>query len=182
MLAVGMVALAAAAVYAAVTLCVVCSPGPDRKHVLESFETPTAPKIRVLVHPQRAFLGGGPYFRFESQPPSSADWREVATFVHDSVPGPIPQQQIRRVTDEIAFFFIGWLCAVTADGGHSWAVWRADRDLPNWQCCNYGLIQDIIIREDGSGTMICAPLEGHAGEIPRLDTNDFGRTWHATKI
>ena len=161
-----------------------CSPGPDRSRTIETFESGTSPRVRVTVHPDRGFFGGGSYYRFEALPLRSGVWKEVATFVHDfaGVYGPIPRNQIRAVGDGTVYFFIGWLYAVTTDGGHSWSVWTAKENLPNWECCNYGLIRDVSLRDDGSGTMILNPIPGRSGEVPALYTKDFGRTWHSTKI
>jgi hypothetical protein len=153
-----------------------CTPAPNLNQVFETYVTDLPPRVRVTSHPDKSLYAAGTFYRFEVLPVGAEHWREVTTFLHDDAI-PIPREQMRRVTDQIAYFFIGWTCAVTADGGQTWAVWTAARDLPNWQCCNYRLIRDMTIREDGSGTMLCDTLEGHSGEVPRLETADFGHTW-----
>ena len=95
---------------------------------------------------------------------------------------PIPREQIRRATDRIGYFFIGWVYAVTTDGGETWHVWDARKDLPNWQCCNYRLIRDVTLQEDGSGIMLCSVIDSARAEVPVLETSDFGRTWRPKKI
>jgi len=73
---------------------------------------------------------------------------------------------------------MGWMFAVTTDGGATWSVWDAKKDLPNWQCCNYGLIKDVRLDSKGTGVMILNPIPQRRGEVPELHTNDFGRHWN----
>jgi hypothetical protein len=118
----------------------------------------------------------GAYYVFTAKPHDTSKWSEVMTFRHDD-PVPIPREQIRFVTDKIGFIFMGWMYAVTTDAGHDWSVWDARSDLANWQCCNYGLINDVNLQPDGTGKMILNPIEGRRGEVPKLCTRDFGRHW-----
>jgi hypothetical protein len=118
----------------------------------------------------------GAYYKFESSDAAKNQWREIATFRHDD-PVPIPREQVRRINHKVAYLFMGWMYAVTTDGGKSWTVWNAKRDLPGWQCCNYRLIGDVMLNADGTGTMMCNVIDTARGEVPRLLTRDFGRTW-----
>jgi len=181
-LALAMLSFLALTAYAVSALCLFCSAGPDRRHVFESFETPNEPKIRVLMHPERAFLGGGPYLRFESRPRGATEWKEIATFAQDSVPGPIPQDQVRQVTDQVAFFFIGCLYAVTTDGGATWSTFGASKEVHNWECRNFGVIEHVTIHENGMGIMRRTALRGEPEGVTELQTSDFGRTWHARDL
>jgi hypothetical protein len=98
------------------------------------------------------------------------------TFRHDD-PVPIPRDQVRFVSDQIGFVFMGWMYAVSTDGGKKWSVWNAEHDLPNWECCNYRLITDVTIAGNGSGVMRLSPIRDRRGEVPELHTSDYGRHW-----
>ena len=97
-------------------------------------------------------------------------------FRHDD-PVPIPRQQVRFANNDTAYVFMGWMYAVTTDSGKTWSLWNAEKDLQGWQCCNYGLIIDVVMLPDGSGTMSCNAIPKRAGEVAQLETHDFGRHW-----
>jgi hypothetical protein len=65
--------------------------------------------------------------------------------------------------------------AVTSNSGSSWSVWSADKDLPNWQCCNYSLAKDMRLEPDGTGVMIIDPIPQRRGEAPESRTKDYGQ-------
>jgi hypothetical protein len=150
---------------------------PRMGAVFETWETANQTfRIRVDAHTEEhAFLPGA-YYVFRSAPSGSNNWRNIMTFRHDD-PNLIPRDQIRFVNDRVAFAFIGWMYAVTADGGVTWSVWEAGRDLPDWLCCNYRLINDVQLNADGTGTMTLQPIQDRQGEVPQLRTKDFGRHW-----
>lgn len=147
--------------------------------VIESWET-TNKSFKVNVTAYAEENGGfvpGAYYVFRSATAGSDNWQEILTFRHDD-PVPIPHQQVRFVNDKVGYLYMGWMYAVTVDGGSSWSVWSAEKDLPGWQCCNYRLLQDVAIAPDGSGTMRLRPIPERAGEVPELVTKDYGRHWH----
>lgn len=132
-------------------------------------------KIRVSRYAERRFrLVGGAYYVFESADVNLDRWNEIMTFRHDD-PIDIPRDQARFVNDQVGYVFIGWMYAVTTDGGRSWTIWDATSDLPNWDCCRYKLIEDVRIMPDGTGKMIINPKR--RGEVPELHTKDYGRHW-----
>ena len=98
------------------------------------------------------------------------------TFRHDDSVS-IPREQVRFVDIQIGYVFMGWMYAVTTNGGDTWSVWNAEKDLPGWECCNYGLIQDVSINSQSMGNMILHPIPGRRGEVPLLKTWDYGRHW-----
>jgi hypothetical protein len=152
-------------------------PRPSAK-VNEFWETAKGPlKIRVTAYAEEngGFVGGA-YYVFQSAKVGSDDWSEIMTFRHDD-PVPIPRDQVRFSNDQIAYLFMGWMFAVTIDGGQSWTVWNATKDLPHWQCCNYRLIQDVTIAVDGTGLMKLNPIPDRRGEVAELHTTDYGHTW-----
>lgn len=133
--------------------------------------------IRVTAYGEdNAGLDAGAYYVFESKRVRSNDWHQITTFRHDD-PVPIPREQVRFVNDRIAYIYMGWMYAVTRDGGLTWSVWTADKDLPNWECCNYRLIRNVIMTKDGTGVMQLKPIQDRRGEVPELHTSDYGRHW-----
>jgi hypothetical protein len=148
-----------------------------RGAVLEEWQTKNeAFKIRVTSYAEVGANVNGAYYRFETAPLSSNDWREIMTFRHDDRPA-IPKEQIRFLNDRTAHVFMGWMYAVTTDGGVSWSVWDATKDLPNWQCCNYRLIREVQLVADGTGKMPLNPIPQRMGEVSELYTQDYGRHW-----
>jgi photosystem II stability/assembly factor-like uncharacterized protein len=146
--------------------------------VNETWETANSTfKIRVTAYAEEngGFVGGA-YYLFQATPSDSDAWRDIFTFRHDD-PVAIPRDQVRFVNDKTAFVFMGWMYAVTSDGGTTWSVWNAQTNLPNWSCCNYRLVKDVRIMSDGTGTMTIDPIPGRQGEVPELHTTDYGQHW-----
>jgi hypothetical protein len=154
-------------------------PTSRRGKVIESWRTGNdAFTIRVTAYSERLSLPGlgGAYYVFDSAQVGSDRWREVLTFIHDD-PVTIPRDQIRLVNAQVGYVFMGWMYAVTTDGGTTWSVWNAEKDLPDWQCCNYNLIKDVRVAADGTGRMTLNPISERRGEVPELHTRDYGRHW-----
>jgi len=156
-------------------LCCGCS---SKGKVIEIWQVGNeAFDVRVDAHSEKGVgLVLGAYYVFTAKPHGTGVWHEVMTFRHDD-PVPIPREQIRFLTDKIAFIFMGWMYAVTSDRGQNWSVWNARSDLPNWQCCNYRLIKEVSLEPNGTGKMILNPIKGRRGEVPELCTTDLGRHW-----
>lgn len=153
--------------------------GPYMGPVTESWQTSGQTfQLRVDVHSEQNTFVPGAYYVFRSAPKGSDTWRDVMTFRHDD-PVPIPRDNVGFVDDRTAFVFMGWMYAVTTDGGATWSVWDAGHDLPNWQCCNYQLITEVRLDANGIGTMTLNPIRDRRGEVPQLRTKDFGRHWAA---
>ncbi|HXM51493.1 MAG TPA: hypothetical protein VN956_26865 [Pyrinomonadaceae bacterium] len=150
-----------------------------RGAVLEKWQTENKTfQVRVTSYEEKDANVNGAAYRFESSLSGSNDWHEIVTFRHDDQPK-IPTDQVRFVNDQIGYLFMGWIYAVTIDGGASWSVWDANHDLPNWRCCNYKLIADVTVGKDGSGVMRLNPIQNRYGEVQELHTNDYGRHWQA---
>jgi len=170
------------ALAAALTLAAGCRSvsGPRMGGVVESWETSNQTfKLRVDSHKEEGGFGpvSGDYYVFRSAPSVSDAWHDIMTFRHDD-PVPIPRDQVRFVNDRVGYVFMGWMYAVTTDGGATWSVWNAEKDLPTWDCCNYRLIGSVNIEAGGTGTMALNPIPQRQGEVPRLSTKDFGRHWN----
>jgi hypothetical protein len=156
-------------------------PKPQRgKKIIEAWET-TNNTFKVCVTAYAEENGGfvpGAYYVFRSTRIGSDEWQEIMTFRHDD-PVPISRKQVQFVNEKIGYAFMGWMYAVTTDGGGNWSVWRAEKDLPNWHCCNYKLIQEVHLAPNGVGTMKLKPIQQREGEVPELHTRDFGQHWNS---
>lgn len=160
--------------------CDFLSPPRPGKEAIETWETknPTF-RIRVTAYPEEngGFVPGA-YYVFQSSPARSNDWKEIMTFRRDDAVK-IPREQIVFVNDNIGYIFMGWMYAITTDAGTTWSVWDAKKDLPDWECCNYVLIQKVDLAPNGVGTMTLTPITQRRGEVPKLFTKDYGRHWSA---
>lgn len=142
----------------------------------EQWETKSgAFKIRVTSHVEKGLLLTipGMFFVFESTPVGSDTWREVMTFRHDDQ-GQIPRQQVRFVSDQVGYVFMGWMYAATTNGGASWFIWDGEKDSPFKECCGYGFIKDVQVAPNGTGTMTVKPVTQKQTE---LYTKDYGQHW-----
>jgi hypothetical protein len=150
---------------------------PSMGEVVETWETGNQSfKLHVERHAERPGWVSGAYYVFQAAPSGADKWRDIMIFRHDD-PVPIPHHQVRFPSNRIGYVFMGWKYAVTTDGGLSWSVWNAEKDLPGWECCNYLLIKDVRLELDGTGTMKLNAIPGRRGEVAELHTTDFGRHW-----
>lgn len=152
---------------------------PRRGKVIESWQTGNNTfTIRVTARSERLALPGlgGAYYSFDSNTVGSEQWTKILIFRHDASVW-IPRDQVRFVNDKIGYVFMGWMYGVTLDAGTTWSIWNAQRDLPDWQCCDYNLIKDVWIAPDGTGTMQLNPIRQGPGEVAELRTTDYGRHW-----
>ena len=133
-------------------------------------------RIRVTSYEEKDADVSGTYYLLESTSKSSTAWHEILTLRHDDRPD-LPNDQIRFLNDDTGYVFMEWMYAVTTDGGNSWSVWDATRDVPDWQWSKYGVIRDVRIEPDGSGTMLLKPIADPNSRVPTFHTHDFGRHW-----
>ena len=170
---------AAIAMIAAMLLS--CSPRPAARPYEVVEVTGSAFTVRLSAFDEEnGWPVPGAYYRFESLLHDGKGSVLAMEFRHDD-PVPLPSQNVRFVTGDFAYLFMGWKYAVTTDRGKSWTVWNAESDLPNWECCNYKLISNVEIKNDGIGKMSLKPIAGRRGEVNQLFTSDFGRHWAITQ-
>jgi len=158
-----------------ITACELARSGPlERDTVYVS----TNLRIRERVHREIGTIVPGSYFTYSATPTRDDSWRTALTFRHDALLGEGPRRTVRFVDGRTAFIHIGWVYAVTTDGGATWHHWDAARDLPGWgPCCNYGLIDSVALRKDGNGEMYLSLIENPRGIRPLLTTRDYGVDW-----
>src|SRR5262245_304660 len=164
--------------FIAIWLCICCAGDGKRGKVVEHWQAAgRSLEIRAIVYEETGVYLSGTFYDFDARRVGSDQWTRVMSFRHDDRPS-IPHD-VHFVDDRTTYFFMGWMYAVTIDGGRTWSVWDASKDLPSWQCCNYGLIARVDLQADGIGTMTLRPIEGRRGEVPALITSDFGQHWTA---
>ena len=154
------------------------------KKVVETWENSNHPmKIKVTCYEMASehISPKGFYYNFDFCPVKTAPNNNCSTFMifrQDKLI-PIPKSQVRLLNDQVAYAFMGWLYAVTIDGGKSWSTWDAEVSLANWQCCDSTLIQEVKITLDGLGIMTLNPNPNNQQEVISLRTQDYGKTWKA---
>jgi len=84
--------------------------------------------VRITHYAEEGGFLPGAYYRFESSAIGMDSWEEITTFRMDDTID-MPCEQIRFVNEEIGYVFLGWIYAVTTDGGQTWSVWNAERDF-----------------------------------------------------
>lgn len=133
-------------------------------------------KVRVTAYRENALYAPGAIYVFQSAAVGSNDWYDILT-VRTDEPIPIPREKIRFVSDQIGYFFMSGHYSVTTDGGRTWSIWDAERDLAYRHYNLWPSIKEVNIELDGAGTMVLPPLTDFSGELPVLQTKDYGRHW-----
>lgn len=143
--------------------------------IFDTFETRNDQfMIRARAYKETGYMPGA-YYIFESSPLVDIQWKKIMIFRHDDRI-PIPREQVRFVNDQIAYLFMGWMYAVTTDGGTSWCVWKPGWKDGGWKRCAYGYVRDAVI--DGNGTGVLE-LNADCASPSQLYSKDYGRTWGA---
>lgn len=154
---------------------------PRQGKVIEEWETSNNTfKIRVTVYnegnPQQPAQNGA-YYKFESSPAGADKWSEVTTFWRPQR-APIPRDHVKFPNDKTGYFYWHDWFAVTTDGGGTWKMWDATKQIPDFN--EYGpdfIRQEVTLDDGGNGTMI---LKRVTKEDPRqwtLRTRDYGQHW-----
>jgi hypothetical protein len=133
-------------------------------------------KIRAIVYEIPSVNPSRTYYSFQSPEEGSDYWRTVLTFQQE---GDIlaASDHVRFVNDKIAYIFIGFLFAVTTDGGETWSTWDAGRDLEGIKCFEESRIQEVNIAPNGEGVLFLRSLGTNS--VRTLHTKDFGKQWVA---
>ena len=151
---------------------------PHKGEVIDSWQSVDRPQaIRIDVHQERC--GGflpGVIVCFWSRPDASSPWSLIMERRNDD-PIPPPSNQVRLVTDTMAYCYFATTFASTTDGGTTWHAWEARERLPHDSDVVTGGIDAVNIASDGQGVMM---IEQHGPKglwHLRLTTADFGATW-----
>lgn len=156
--------------------------GRQQGEPFDRFEAANA-GLRIRVTARRvneAYALPGAEYVVEAAPAESDGFRRVLTLKADQGI-PIPRHQIRFVSDQVSYIFLGSHYVVTTDGGRTWSTWISEGALPNdeeWRRYNLSpAIKEVEIRPDGEGTMTLIPFFTERAKGPDLYTKDFGRHW-----
>jgi len=161
-------------------------PGSNARTTIETWETQNDIfKVRATCYEiaDERITPKGFYYTFGYRlvkPKGSDDWSDIFTIRQDQMAS-IPHNQVRFINDRTGYLFMGWIYAVTTDGAKTWHKWDADRDLPNWRCCDPSLIRDVKIWPDGNGMMQLNASNLPAEISETLYTQDYGKHWGADK-
>ena len=152
-----------------------------RGKAIESWETTNGYfKIRVVTYKEDINWGlPGTFYVFSSSLSNEDTWTEAMVLRHDDDP-PIPRDNIRFVSDQIGYMFMGVMYAVTTDAGKTWSVWDSTKNIPDWSGYQHGYIKDLQLSPDGNGLMIMRPPDDPSRKDitdTQFRTNDFGRHW-----
>src|SRR5437588_13061211 len=87
---------------------------PKRGEVIERWQTGNKTfNIRITMYNERPAIPGfgGAYYAFDSATIGSDRWKQILTFRHDA-PVDLPRNQVRFVSDQVGYIFMGWMYAV----------------------------------------------------------------------
>jgi hypothetical protein len=98
-------------------------------------------------------------------------WHELMS--HRSDPTELPRDQVRFLSDDVAYCFMGQKYAVTRDGGQSWSVWDANA-LPT---SRRGYISSVLVDADGKGAMEVKRPTDVGWTASTFKTSDYGQHW-----
>lgn len=157
-------------------------PYGDRGKSYESWEraNPTF-KVRATAYYESGVYMPGAYFAFQSSPAGSDDWKEFAVFrMDDAIP--IPRENFRFVSEQIAYVYMADGYFVTVDGGRSWSPWKPALPPPIGQGV-YWAIETLNVEPNGSGTANLRKYDEQLKDIVTLEvrTEDYGRHWSAVE-
>lgn len=133
-------------------------------------------KIKVEAsHQEGPFLiVPGAYYDYAVKTGDLDGWRPILTFLFDD-PVAIPKNQIKIISDQVAYLYVGWMYSVTTDGGKSWKTWDGNPKTAQYLDRGYGFIREIHMNSSGEGTM---HLLNKKGGLSELSTKDYGKTWY----
>lgn len=156
-------------------------PPQFKDEIVDTWESENTPfKIRVNKHIERGgFIPAataGAYYDFQSATANSDAWSEIMTFRHDD-PIEIPRDKVHFADDKVASVFMGWMYAVTIDGGATWRISKMWDFLPKDEKCLYGCIKGLRIDASGAGEARLNIIASPKDKLKILETNDFGKTW-----
>lgn len=85
--------------------------------------------------------------------------------------------QIKLLNESVAYVYAGWMYSVTLDSGQTWHWWDAERNIPEWKCCDPNLIQKVEVGLDGIGSMTLNLTTQQPEGLLILHTKDYGQHW-----
>lgn len=147
------------------------------KIVLDTWTDSIGPQeVRLRSYELAHIEPKGFYYTFEAKTSGNADWEGIMTLrLEEKVP--LQTKQLHTVNDRVAYFSLGWMYAVTIDGGNTWSVWDAQTDIAENSCSNCYQIQNVQINADGTGIMDLNLSAQQDRSVRELRTKDYGKHW-----
>jgi hypothetical protein len=165
-----------------ISICLVVLFGPgcqsQDRPILDHWET-NAPAfaLRITEYQEKQFPLSKFSYVFEARPTGSDKWNEIMTAITDD-DVPIPREQVRFVSDRVAFLFMTDKYAITTNGGHSWSIWKANEQISNLGYSGQFFIKEVFVNPEGSGTLDAASRSANKKDV-QFRTEDFGHSWVA---
>ncbi|QQS41184.1 MAG: hypothetical protein IPM63_17770 [Acidobacteriota bacterium] len=114
-------------------------------------------------------------YSFETRLAGESNWRLIRSHVQDD-PFEIDDSPIGFPTEEIGYFALGNIFAVTKDRGQSWHFFDYTKDSDWGRLNGYtAIITSAVVDKDGNGEMKLKHFR--EGEVARFISSDFGVTW-----
>lgn len=150
--------------------------GSQERPILDRWQTGNAVfEIRVTEYEEKHLVLSKFHYVFEVKRRGTNDWHEIMTARNDD-DIPIPREQVRFLSDRVAYVFMTTKYSITTNGGDLWAVWEADETTANLQYPGQAFIKDVNMKPDGTGTLLLALLSGEK-QVKQFRTEDFGHLW-----
>ena len=132
-------------------------------------------QIRVTAYDEKGVWLPGAYYVFESSPIGSNEWREIMS-IHADDPNPIPRDVVGIVNEQTGYVYMHNMYAVTTDGGRTWSIWDADKELQNRRDIFSRAIEEVKVAANGTGRMRLYKFS-HEPSTTYLKTEDYGQHW-----
>jgi hypothetical protein len=153
-----------------------CEPAPGKLRETSQVANGSF-RVRVDVYDDRygKATSSRCHVRLLTAPVGSDEWRQFgnAFFEHCE---PDLRSRVRFVNEQVAYVYLQWRYTVTTDGGRNWTTWSVPDRLKG-VFYNQRLIEHVVIRPDGTGTMTLNPEGVAAKQRVTLETQNFGRDW-----
>jgi len=150
---------------------------PGQGPVLKEWETHNS-KFTIRVQQRRDLYGYMTYwYVFQSSRNGSIVWHEVMRHLYGE-PGAFSKEQIRFVSEDVAFVFFQLKYAVTVNGGSKWTVFDFGENnsfKPEKQ--GYSRIAEVEMLRNGTGTLTMFRYDTSQGTVPLFITYDYGQHW-----
>ncbi|HKU76042.1 MAG TPA: hypothetical protein VJR02_19190 [Pyrinomonadaceae bacterium] len=131
--------------------------------------------MRITEFEEKRFPLSKFCYVFEVKPSGSTEWMMVMNATTDD-DVPIPRDQVRVISKEAAYVFMGDKYAVTRNGGRAWSVWNVNDSIGNVEYPGQFFINEVRINSDGTGTIVLVSRSTDR-QILQFRTNDFGQSW-----
>jgi hypothetical protein len=139
----------------------------------ETWESAGPIKVRI----ERKYSLGHEHYFFDALDAKTGRWKPVMSAWRD-LTGTMPIESFRAVDSRIGYFFLVDQVAVTTDAGTTWTVFNASKYFNcGWDGC--APIKDLSISTVGVGVLEGWKRVDTQWVEFKLETKDFGKTWHA---